>query len=232
MGRVPNPDRHPRGGGISLTTLVLASAGSACAAFVVSRVWGTGTLIGAAVTPVIVAIVTEVLRRPATKLPELVTPGKGKAAPEQLPGDVPASVPGPQDAPLVEQMPVEAPMQVYRAGARSGLGPREWRIVGLTGLAAFVIGIGVYVGVDRLAGGEGRLVPEGATPAGTVTTDGTQTMTVVTQQQSTITSETVTVQRESTVTAPAEPAPPTTSTTPTTPTTEPTQAEDPAAPVG
>ncbi len=234
IGRVSHPDRH-HGGGISVTTLIIASAASAAAAFVVSRVWGAGTLIGAAVTPVIVAIVTELLRKPATKLPEIVASGNGRATAKTLPGDVPASIPGPDEAPLVEQVPVEPPMRVYRARPEPRLGPREWRLVALTGLAAFVIGIGVYVGVDRLAGGEGRLVPDRrATPATTVTTEGAQTTTVVTEQQQTITSETVTVQRERTVTVPAEPEVETAPSTATTQTTPPTQTaepqvEDPAA---
>lgn len=228
-----HPDRHR--GGLSVTTIIIASAASASAAFVVSRAWGPGTLIGAAVTPVIIAIVTELLRRPATKLPELVTTANGKATAESLPGDVPASVPGPKDAPLVEQMPIHAPVHIYRAGGAARLGPREWRFVAITGLAAFVIGVGVYVGLDRLAGGEGRLVTDRGTPATTVTTEGAQTTTVVTQQQQTITRETVTVQRERTVTAPAEredtppPGTATTQTTPPTETAEPLQSEDPAA---
>jgi hypothetical protein len=52
--------------GLSITTLVIASCSSLAAAAVVSRVWGGGTLIGAAVTPVIVALVSEGLKKPAT----------------------------------------------------------------------------------------------------------------------------------------------------------------------
>ena len=52
--------------GLSITTLVIASCSSLVAAAVVSRVWGGGTLVGAAVTPVIVALVSEGLKKPAT----------------------------------------------------------------------------------------------------------------------------------------------------------------------
>jgi hypothetical protein len=59
------PEPAPRRGGLSPTTLAIASAASVAAAFVVSRVWGAGTVYGAAATPVIVALVSELLHRPA-----------------------------------------------------------------------------------------------------------------------------------------------------------------------
>ncbi len=56
--------RRRTAGGISLQTLIIASVASAVTSYVVSRVWGPGTLIGAAATPVIVALVAESLRKP------------------------------------------------------------------------------------------------------------------------------------------------------------------------
>jgi uncharacterized membrane protein YvlD (DUF360 family) len=53
-----------RGEGLSLQTLVIAAAASAVAAIVVSHVWKGGTVIAAAMTPVIVSIVKELLARP------------------------------------------------------------------------------------------------------------------------------------------------------------------------
>jgi hypothetical protein len=63
-GHVSTDDRKQSG--LSITTLVIASCSSLAAAAVVSRVWGGGTLVGAAVTPVIVALVSEGLKKPAT----------------------------------------------------------------------------------------------------------------------------------------------------------------------
>src|SRR4051794_41590182 len=59
-------DRQQARPGLSVTTLTIASLSSLAAALVVSKLWGGGTLVGAAMTPVIVAIVSEGLRRPAT----------------------------------------------------------------------------------------------------------------------------------------------------------------------
>src|SRR3954466_4931609 len=54
------------GGGesLSLPTLVVAAGASAVAAIVVSHLWKDGTVIAAAMTPVIVAISKELITRP------------------------------------------------------------------------------------------------------------------------------------------------------------------------
>jgi hypothetical protein len=56
--------KHNQGGGLSLTTLLIASLSSLAAALVVHKFWQGGAILGAAVTPVIVAIVSEGLRKP------------------------------------------------------------------------------------------------------------------------------------------------------------------------
>src|SRR5215212_8799127 len=50
--------------GLSLQTLVVAAVASGVAAVVVSRVWKDGTVLAAAMTPVIVSILKEMLQRP------------------------------------------------------------------------------------------------------------------------------------------------------------------------
>src|SRR6476646_10553817 len=65
-----NPDRKG-GGGLSLQTLVIASAASVTAAMVTSRLFAHGTLFVSALTPVIVAAVSELLHRPASAAAEL-----------------------------------------------------------------------------------------------------------------------------------------------------------------
>lgn len=56
--------RQDNGGGLSVTTLAIASLSSLAAALVVHKFWRGGAIVGAAVTPVIVAIVSEALRKP------------------------------------------------------------------------------------------------------------------------------------------------------------------------
>ena len=52
-------------GGLSLRTLAIASAASALATYLVPMIWRPGTIPAAAATPVIVALISEALSRPA-----------------------------------------------------------------------------------------------------------------------------------------------------------------------
>jgi hypothetical protein len=67
---VADPDRKG-GDGLSLRTLVIASAASLTAATVTSRVFPPGTIYASALTPVIVAAVSEMLHRPVDRVSEL-----------------------------------------------------------------------------------------------------------------------------------------------------------------
>ena len=60
-----SPERKDSGGGLSLQTLLLSSLGATAAAIIVPMFWERGSLIATAVTPIIVAVVVEALRRPA-----------------------------------------------------------------------------------------------------------------------------------------------------------------------
>ena len=57
-------DEQRTHGGLSAKTLLIAGAASAAAALVIPMLWRPGTVFAAAMTPVVVALVTEVLRRP------------------------------------------------------------------------------------------------------------------------------------------------------------------------
>src|SRR6476646_5184246 len=72
LGSPPMADPDRKGGdGLSLRTLVIASAASLTAAMVTSRVFPPGTIYASALTPVIVAAVSEMLSRPADRVSEL-----------------------------------------------------------------------------------------------------------------------------------------------------------------
>jgi hypothetical protein len=58
---------------LNLRTLVIASAASATAALVTSRLWIAGTWIAAAMTPVLVTLVSEMLRRPTDRIARGIT---------------------------------------------------------------------------------------------------------------------------------------------------------------
>ena len=54
--------------GLSVTTLLLAAASAAAAALIVPMIWEPGTVVASAITPVIVALVSETLKHPVEKV--------------------------------------------------------------------------------------------------------------------------------------------------------------------
>ena len=55
-------------GGLSASTLLIAASASAAAAFVVPLFWQPGTILAAAMTPIIVTVVSEALKHPAQRV--------------------------------------------------------------------------------------------------------------------------------------------------------------------
>ncbi len=98
----PKEDRKTSrlGGRISLQTLIIASIASAAASFAASRIWGAGTIVSAATTPVIVALVSEFLRRPV-----------------QTVADTAKKVPTVQPLPAVKRI-IAAPANLAHASAQ------------------------------------------------------------------------------------------------------------------
>ncbi|MGA2929094.1 MAG: hypothetical protein ABSG43_24515 [Solirubrobacteraceae bacterium] len=122
---IPNAGRKDDGpgSGISLETLIIASLASAAASFAASRFWGKGTLISAAATPVVVALVSEFLRwsRPRRHV-------------EPRAANTPSADPG--------------TIKYYKTDSWR---PR-WRPALVTGLIAFAIVVALYTVPDLLAG--------------------------------------------------------------------------------
>jgi hypothetical protein len=56
--------REPSGGSLSLQTLIIAALASGTAAVVVSHFWARGTVLASAMTPVAVAVISEMLKKP------------------------------------------------------------------------------------------------------------------------------------------------------------------------
>jgi hypothetical protein len=125
---------------LSIRTLVIASVASAAAAVVTSRFWIHGTWISAALTPVIVAIVSEMLHKPTEAVARRVTTDRTRVVipdePEQSPEPIPDQV------------------KVY-GGRRSGGRSRKKFAAGLvagTAALAFAIGAAALTLPELIAG--------------------------------------------------------------------------------
>jgi hypothetical protein len=201
-------------------TLIVASLASVSSALVVSHIWGPGTLVGAAVTPVIVTLVSEALQRPA-KVITTVRPVRSRAARRFDPvaegrrgldeGDLDAAwavATGEEPARSVHRVRTR---RIPRAAVRAAL---------LTGLVGFAIGAFVLTGSElvfggsAVSGGHRRTTFFGGAgaPATTKTTPDTKTTT------DPATTHTTT---GTTTTDPTTTGTPTTQTAPTTATTAP-----------
>ncbi len=134
---------------LNIRTLAIASAAAATAALVTSRLWFAGTWIAAALTPVIVAIVSELLYRPTERIGRVLTSDRTAVFP-----DGPQAEPDP-DAPPVRRPAAsgEGPVRVYR----STTAPRGRRklalgVVALTAALAFAIAVAAITVPELIAG--------------------------------------------------------------------------------
>jgi hypothetical protein len=219
----PPPPRE----GVDITTLLLSAVASAVAAYVTSKIWAPGTLFSAAMSPVIVALVKEGLRKPtevvASVVPTAVTRG-GRAragapaaqrpvAPEPLPDDLAdrlaAGAPPlyPPPSPGAEAGPV----RVYSTRSRR----LRWRLAIITGLMGFAICVVLFTVPELIAGkpvsgGNGTTLfstsRHKSTKSSTTTTTVTKTTTAPTQTTATTptvtTTQTVPAPQSNTTTAP------------------------------
>jgi hypothetical protein len=156
---------------LSIRTLAIASASSAIAAIVTSRLWAAGTPIAAAMTPVLVTIVSEMLHRPTAKIVERFTV-ETDALPEAMGAGAPPPRVREQDPEPVPEQPLrdlpaggqssgEPPngVRIYRSGA--GTRPLPWKLIAATAALAFLIGV-VVLTVPRVIAGQSLL--EGSPP--------------------------------------------------------------------
>jgi hypothetical protein len=151
---------------LNIRTLVIASVASAAAAVVTSRFWIQGTWLAAALTPVIVTLVSELLNRPTEAIAQRVTsrgmdvlPEAGAAAPPPRERARASTERAPAD-PGSEAGPAAPPVRVYRAGAKDkSLRPRTRRqkvavgMVALTAVLALAIAAVAITGAELVTGG-------------------------------------------------------------------------------
>ncbi len=138
-------EQEKKSSGISIQTLVISSLAAATSAIVVPLFWTRGSVIATAVTPIIVAIVSEALRKPADVITS-ATPkvtrrsATGAAVRSEQPTGVGARGKGPEQAGRwgTEDDPFGLRQPPPRKRRRF-----PWRLTIITGLLAAVIGAGV-----------------------------------------------------------------------------------------
>jgi hypothetical protein len=208
----------------NIRTLAIASAASAAAAAVTSQLWIAGTWIAAALTPALVALVSELLNRPAERIARAWT-SERPALPEDA--ETPPAAPPPRSMPAPGRG--EAPVRVYRQP--SSRPPRRKLAIGAvlaTAGLAFVIAVVTITAGELIAGesigkGDRRTTFGGGKaqqqdekkPAEERQTDTTEEEPTETERESETPSEQPTV---------TEPAPPTTTETTPLPQAEPAPA--------
>jgi hypothetical protein len=137
--------------GISIQTLVISAVAAMAAAIIVPMIWERGTLLATAMTPVIVAVVSEALRKPAEAISS-VTPrvtrrsatGAAVRSPERF-----------EPLPPEERHEAPAVREDDPFGLRAAPRPRRhhWKIALATGLVAFGIAVFVLTGTELVFGG-------------------------------------------------------------------------------
>jgi hypothetical protein len=142
----------PTQGGLSAKTLLIAGAASAIAAIVIPMLWRPGTVFAAAMTPVVIALVSEVLKRPVDTVSAVRTrrPVRGAETLDQ-PFDEPFDPLAPPTAEELDALPEtrSAPPALHR---RKPLTARQWKLALATGLAAFAIVATLFTASELLAG--------------------------------------------------------------------------------
>jgi hypothetical protein len=144
---------RPAAHGVSPKTLLIAGASSAAAAFLVPLIWKSGTVVAAAVTPVVVAVVSALLERPVEAV-SAVTPRLSPTAKKaQAPDDDEFDPLAPPPLEDLEALNREVPQRTRHAEPRRRrLTGKQWRLAIVTGLLAFVAAAAVITFIELAAG--------------------------------------------------------------------------------
>jgi hypothetical protein len=138
--------------GLSPKTLLIAGAASATAAIVIPMLWRPGTVFAAAMTPIVVALVTELLHRPV----ETVSAARGRrprrgdeVLDQQF--EEPFDPLAPPSAEELDALP-RTTASTPALHKRKPLTGRQWKLALTTGLAAFAIVAAVLTASELVAG--------------------------------------------------------------------------------
>jgi hypothetical protein len=164
------PEQKDKSGGLSISTLLISACAAVAAATIVPMIWEQGTILATAMTPVVVALVSEALKRPVQTVssvaPKVARRSGTGAAVRRFDPDaaqtrdherVGARGQGPERfEPLPPSRRGEEPptRSDDPFGLRAADRPprRHWKIALITGLLAFVIAAG-FVTITELAAG-------------------------------------------------------------------------------
>ena len=135
--------------GLSVQTLLIAGAASAAAAFIIPLFWKPGTLFAAAMTPIIVAVVTEGLKRPTETVKRSAASRRTASWEYEREDFDPLAPPPPEDLEALSPTSSQRSVQSSR-GFR--LTPRQWKIALATGALAFVLAVTFVTASELLAG--------------------------------------------------------------------------------
>jgi hypothetical protein len=167
-------EREKASSGLSLQTLLISATAAVVATVVVSQFWRQGTLFFTAMVPVVVAITSELLKRPAEKITAVAPKVVPRPVIRRTPGGTEVREPAPEPEPVVETR--DDPFGLREPERRSWLQDRRVRLGLVTGLVAFVLGA-AFITLSELTfggsvgGGERRTTLLGGSKA-TATPDG------------------------------------------------------------
>jgi hypothetical protein len=145
-------DEPRKQSGVSIKTLLIAGAASATAALVVPLFWEPGTVFAAAMTPVIVSIVSELLKHPTEKVSTVASrraTGGGVILKPPPRRDEPFDPLAPAPTEELEALPQTT---TQRAVHRRPLTGRQWKLAVVTGLVAFAGAATVVTASELIAG--------------------------------------------------------------------------------
>jgi len=132
------PQQEPKSG-LSVQTLLISSAAAVAAAVIVPTFWERGSLVATAITPIVVALVSEALNRPA----KVIKATTSNRRVRQTASHQPTMVGGPPDVPGRETPwgDDEDPFGLHGAVDSPRWRRRfPWKLAVVTGLLAAVIG--------------------------------------------------------------------------------------------
>src|SRR3954471_16933912 len=142
-------------GRLSITTLLIASGSAVAAAVIVPLFWERGSIVATAITPVIVTLTSEALKKPVEKVSTVAVWRKTPQGPAgREPGGRDFEVHAPDEERLVvDPGHVDDPFGLREPERRSRVSRRMVVIALITGLLAFAIAAVVVTAGELTFGG-------------------------------------------------------------------------------